>query len=408
MSSKILCVDDDANLLAALQRTLRKQFSFDTVTRGAEGLRLLAEKGPYAVVVADMQMPEMNGLEFLKQVETLAPDSVRIMLTGNADQKTAINAVNDGHVFRFLTKPCPSPTLISTLEAGLKQHRLIIAERELLENTLSGAVNVLTEILSMADPYTFDQSQRLKEYVKEFTQASDLPAAWELEMAAMLSQIGRITIPQGILAKVRSAVPLTGPEQDILNGVPEVGARLLESIPRLENVAQIVRFQEKHFDGTGLPTEPFGGDDIPFGARILKVLNDIASFEDKSVSKAAALQRMQKRAGWYDPAVLTAACRCFDIAVDVDLENRPPPQPMSIETLRQGQIIAEDIRTNEGLLIATAESELSSMILQKLLNFRSLKTIDETILVHCPVEQSHSAGISGNIYFLGKGAGQDS
>src|SRR5207253_10506440 len=161
MTTKILFLDDDGNLLSAVQRSLRKQFSIDTASQGAAALRQLVDAGPYAVVVADMQMPEMNGLEFLKKAQAAAPDTVRLMLTGNADQKTAVDAVNDGHVFRFLSKPCPPPTLVPALEAGLKQYRLIIAERELLENTLGGAVKVLIEILSVTDPVTFQRSRHL-------------------------------------------------------------------------------------------------------------------------------------------------------------------------------------------------------------------------------------------------------
>ena len=129
MSTKILCVDDEENVLTGLQRTLRKQFPIDIAVGGAAGLQRLERDGPYAVVMADMQMPEMNGIEFLKKAQAAAPDTVRLMLTGNADQKTAVDAVNDGHVFRFLTKPCDPPQLTSALEAALKQYRLITAER---------------------------------------------------------------------------------------------------------------------------------------------------------------------------------------------------------------------------------------------------------------------------------------
>src|SRR5215210_4116080 len=135
MTSKILMVDDDENILAGYQRTLRKQFAIDTASSGAQGLARLSADGPYAVVVADMQMPNMNGIEFLKLAEAQVHDTVRIMLTGNADQKTSVDAVNEGHVFRFLNKPCKPETFTNTLEAGLKQHQLIIAERQLLEMT---------------------------------------------------------------------------------------------------------------------------------------------------------------------------------------------------------------------------------------------------------------------------------
>src|SRR5438874_2087063 len=116
-SRKILFVDDDPNILAGFQRTLRKQFAFDTVLSGAEALDHLKKSGPYAVVVADMRMPGMEGIELLERVRAAAPDTVRVMLTGNADQQTAVEAVNRGQIFKFLNKPCDAEVLVRALEA---------------------------------------------------------------------------------------------------------------------------------------------------------------------------------------------------------------------------------------------------------------------------------------------------
>jgi len=383
MNQKILFVDDDANLLEAIQRGLRKRFTIETAVGGSEGLHRLASEGPYAVIVADMQMPGMSGLEFLRQAQNAAPDSVRMMLTGNSDLKTAVDAVNDGHVFRFLTKPCPPPTLAPALDAGLEQFRLKRAERDLLENTLGGAVKVLTEILSVTDPITFDRSQKLKEHVRDFTPAASVSVSWELKLAAMLSQIGRVTVPPAVLEKVRDGISLLGPEKDILNQVPEFGARLIEKIPRLENVATIVRYQHKHFDGSGVPVDSVAGEDIPIGARILKVLGDLVDLECRAVSRAAALQRMQERVGWYDLTVLAAVSRWCDVALgELSGKRLNAPQALRIDELRIGQVLAEDLRTPDGLLIVAANTKLTSMLLVKLLNFYKLKPIDRTLLVH--------------------------
>jgi DNA-binding NtrC family response regulator len=148
MSNKILCIDDDANVLTGIQRNLRKQFDIDTAVGALAALKLIEKECPYAVIVADMQMPGMNGVEFLNIARKKYPDTVRVMLTGNADQKTATDAVNRGHIFSFLNKPCPPEKLAEVLTDGIKQYRLITAERELLENTLNGSVKVLMEILS--------------------------------------------------------------------------------------------------------------------------------------------------------------------------------------------------------------------------------------------------------------------
>ena len=106
MTTRILCVDDDSNILLGYQRALRKQFQIEVALGGEEGLAAVRNQGPYAVIVADMRMPGMDGVELLAKVREIAPDTVRMMLTGNADQQTALEAVNQGHIFRFMTKPC--------------------------------------------------------------------------------------------------------------------------------------------------------------------------------------------------------------------------------------------------------------------------------------------------------------
>ena len=382
MNTKVLFVDDDANLLDAVQRTMRKQFSIDTAKSGAEGLQKIANTGPYAVVVADMQMPGMSGLEFLKQVQTAAPDAVRMMLTGNADQKTAMDAVNDGRVFRFLTKPCPPPTLAPALDSALEQFRLLSAEKELLENTLGGAVKVLTEILSLFDPATFERSQKLKEYVNDFVRNSNANVSWDLELAAMLSQIGRVTLPPGVLEKLRTGETLHGPEKHIVSRVPEFGARPIENIPRLGPVAAIVRYQQKNFDGSGFPADSFSGDEIPIGARIVHVLSDLIELEEKSFSRPVAFQKMRERIGRYDPKVLTAVSCWCDVAPGAATgAEQGPPQSLEIASLRVGHVLAQDLRTNEGILILATDTKLTAMLVTKLQNFRTLNTIDNTLLV---------------------------
>src|SRR5437016_3260816 len=188
MSVKILCVDDEANVLEACQRNLRKRFSIDTALGGEPALALMASQGPYAVVVADMQMPGMDGVQFLTRVRQQAPDTVRIMLTGNADQQTAVAAVNQGQIYQFLNKPCPPEMLALALENGIKQYRLITAERELLENTLNGCIKMLTEVLGSAEPHSFGRGEVLRDYMRAFAEHLKITQTWDLELAAMLSQ----------------------------------------------------------------------------------------------------------------------------------------------------------------------------------------------------------------------------
>jgi DNA-binding NtrC family response regulator len=127
-SRKILFVDDDPNYLASIQRTLRNRFSFVAVPSGKEALRALEHDGPFAVIVADMSMPEMNGIDLLEVVKTQFPSVVRIMLTGISVQRCVMDAVNRGNVFKFLFKPCTPESLTVALDAALKKHEEIAAQ----------------------------------------------------------------------------------------------------------------------------------------------------------------------------------------------------------------------------------------------------------------------------------------
>lgn len=138
MSEKIFFVDDDENILNAFKRDFRKRFDLLTATSGQEALAHSFSNDPIAVIVSDMRMPGMDGLELLLRIRDISPDTVRIMLTGNSDQETALNAINQGRIFRFYCKPCPSKTLADGIEEALAEHKNILAERELLESAYAG------------------------------------------------------------------------------------------------------------------------------------------------------------------------------------------------------------------------------------------------------------------------------
>jgi DNA-binding NtrC family response regulator len=161
MTERILCVDDEPHILEAFQRQFRKQFAIETAVGGERALAAIAEHGPFAVVVSDLRMPDMDGIRLLNTIRERTPETVRILLTGHADLQAAIEAVNEGHVFRFLTKPCPSKTLAKALEAGLAQYRLITAEKALLEQTVSGSLKALSEVLGLVNPEAFGRSSRI-------------------------------------------------------------------------------------------------------------------------------------------------------------------------------------------------------------------------------------------------------
>jgi response regulator RpfG family c-di-GMP phosphodiesterase len=388
VSDKILCVDDDSNILAGFQRTLRKEFAIDTALGGPPGVAMMRERGPYAVVVADMQMPGMTGIQFLQEAERLAPDTVRLMLTGNADQKTAAEAVNQGHVFRFLTKPCPASELAVALKAALKQYRLITAERELLENTLNGAIAALTGIMVMMDPVAFGVGEKLRDYMRRYARFAQLPEAWSLELAAMLSQIGYVAIPLKVLVKARSGATLGPEEKDMLARVPRTGADLLAHIPRLEAVAKVVLYQGKGYNGTGFPGDGVAGAALPAGARILKVLIDLLDAEVKTKARAKAVAHLRSRPEAYDPEILRSVLSCFESDPQASSGGIETPGAVDLESITAGQILAANVETKEGTLLAVAGTVVSPVLIEKLRNFEQLVGLKRPLLVQ---KQAHPA-----------------
>jgi len=320
-------------------------------------LNIVQRQGPYAVVVADMHMPGMNGIELLSKIREVAPQTVRIMLTGNADQQVAVEAVNKGHIFRFLNKPCTPETLALALEAGFEQYRLITAEKELLEKTLSGSVKMLTEILSMVEPQTFGRAQMLRDYARGLAVPLGITSFWELEVAALLSQIAYVTIPAAIIHKDRTGAALNPTEKQIITRIPEIGNKLLLNIPRLESVARIVLYQNKYYDGSGLPQDSVAGDQIPLGARILRVLSDLIKQEIEGAVRYEILDQMRRRPGAYDPKVIDTAMA----TLVQDAGATKSGQAMLVKDLAPGQVLLSPVMTNDGVLIVPAGTEITQM-----------------------------------------------
>lgn len=385
MSDKVLFVDDDPNILAAYRRSLRKACDLKTAEGGAEGLKVLEAEGPFAVVISDMQMPEMNGLEFLKEVHKRSPDSVCVMLTGNADQKTAVDAVNEGAVFRFCNKPCPPEDLAATIKTGLEHHRLITAEKTLLEHTLAGSVKVLVDVLSLVDPGAFGRTERLRRWAKTVAVELKLPNAWELDLAAMLSPVGALTLPAELREKRERRESLNADEMAQVAAAPEAARNLIRNIPRLGNVAEMISYQGKGFNGRGFPDDGFAGTDIPLGGRILKILNDLNASAGRAEPDALAFSKLDPMKAEYDPELLEKIRGWLEPRQE-NGETGPTIIEVSIDWLLPGDIIESNIETEQGQLVLAAGFEVTNALIEKLVGLRKVKRIKQPLVVTRTVE----------------------
>ena len=320
------------------------------------------------------------------------PDTVRIMLSGNADQQTAIDAVNQGQVFRFLTKPCPAETMAGVLEAALQQCALIVSERQLLEETLNGAVRVLMAILATVDARSFSRAQTLKKQMGEFLRALGGKTSWECELAAMLAPIGCVTVPSPVLQRYHHGDRSNPAEQEMLSRVPELGSQLIAKIPRLEGVARIVLYQAKNFNGTGFPADAVAGKSIPMGARILKVLADRLDLESRGIGRAEVLEVMRHRPGSFDSRVLEVVLKHFQPSFNNASPTAPRGRRVKVADLHPNDVLLSDIGTTEGLMIIPTGTHLTPTMLELVRNFAKLNNLNEPFTVEMRISSTGLVG----------------
>jgi response regulator RpfG family c-di-GMP phosphodiesterase len=377
MHEKILLVDDEPAILQGYQRLLRNDFQTETAV-GARGALIAVEtKGPYAVVVSDMRMPEMDGIQFLSKLKTMAPDTIRIMLTGNADLETAVAAVNEGSLFRFLTKPCSKEAMGKTLTAGLVQYRLVTAEKDLLENTLRGSIGVLTEVLSLVNPAAFGRALRLRRYMGHVVSAMGLPSPWRFEVAAMMSQLGCVTLHPETIEAVNEGRKLSPDEQARYRDHPKIAHDLLRNIPRLEPIAWMIAHQNEFFSVEGDVASRESAD-MRLGAEILQAILQFDDFLSQGYSRTEAAHEASRCHKELDPRVFRAL-----VEVEVEREARKI-QECTIDDLVVGMIFENEVRTQNGMLIVSRGQEITAPLLLKLKSFWDKGALQDNFSVTIP------------------------
>jgi ActR/RegA family two-component response regulator len=382
MRERILLVDDDSNVLDGYRRGLSREFLLETATGSDQALPLIEKNGPYAVIVSDMRMPGMNGIQLLSAVKTSSPDTIRVVLTGNADLETAINAINEGSIFRFLIKPCDREVMAKTLTAALMQYRLVTAEKELLEQTLSGCVQVLTEVLSLVNPTAFGRAERARRYIRHVVKAMKLGNPWQYEVAAMLSQLGCVTLAPETIEAIYKGEALTPNEEAQYSAHPSVAYGLLSKIPRLEPIAWMIEHQNGPASLEGGPEKA----DIRRGAEILRL---VLSYEDsihKGSSRNETVHRLARLNPNFSPEFFNALVSLNPQAEDEETKS------CRIEELEPEMIVQQEIQAVDGSLIISKGQEVTSTVISKLRNLQARRAISGSITVSVPSAKLSSAG----------------
>jgi FixJ family two-component response regulator len=382
MSERVLFVDDEPNVLDGIRRQLRTRLDIETAVGAAAGLAMIESKGPFAVVVSDMRMPEMNGARFLSKVNQISPNTVRMVLSGQADLDSTVAAVNEGHIFRFLMKPCDSEKLLEVVNAGIEQYRLVNAEKHLLENTLNATVKVLLEVLGLINPAAQRRAAQIQKYAEAASRALKLPDLWKYNLAAMLSQVGCIALPPETLAKVYGGQPLSDEENKLYRSHPAIAGKLLGQIPRLEDVAGMVAGQ------LSTPAKELATGDIAswnpqqLGAAILWTAVRLDQFVDEGRSAEYGLHQIRQVAPQLPKAITTAM-----LTAPVTGGGRRESRTLGVSELGIGMILESDVLSAKGIRLVPKGVEITSSLLGRLSTIASGVGVAEPIQVSVLVRE---------------------
>jgi len=377
---KVLLVDDEESLLKVYSHALQDTYNVVTASNGKDALAKLEQSGPFAMVISDMHMPGMDGVKLLEAFRQKAPDTVRIMLTGDDGIDVATNAINKGAIFRFISKPPRRDTLTAAAADASQQYHLVQAEQSVLQQTVNGSVEALTNVLQIANPTIFGRSTRFRRLMTACVKQLGAPNVWELETAASLSHIGMIAAPTELVAKYFSGAPLTGKEKATMDRFPLAGAELLASIPRMSGVSEILRYQLKYYDGSGLPSDDLAGDALPLGARILRVLHDYDQHVESALSSHDALRKLQDDDTRYDRKVLEAL---RDVTAKQETQEPETVESIHISQLRPGMVIDEAVHLRNGSMLVSAGQTVTKILADKLANFVDNAAIEPMVRIRC-------------------------
>jgi CheY-like chemotaxis protein len=354
---KLLCVDDEPRVLHGLERHLGDRFDFISATSGAAGLDLVTKHKDLALIVSDMRMPEMDGAAFLQQARRLRPNAVRILLTGHADIQAAIKSVNQGQIFRFLTKPCPPDDLTIVMDEAQRQYELIVAEKTLLNRTLLGCIKALVDTMSFTNPEAMGRAVRLKRRVSAIGKEIGLEQRWQVEAAAMFSGLGSFALAPDIVQKLADATPLDDLERAEVQDATKAANRLIAQIPRLEAVGHLLDM------ALGVETAQPADAVTKEHLELLQLGIELDGLEARGTSTEAALAALRTH-GKYSVKLLEATGRAFSATRELS-----QPAVVAVTALRTGMILDEDMYVRNGVLIAPRGFEVTPSFLLHLRKF---------------------------------------
>lgn len=372
INRRVLFVDDEKQVLEGIKLHLRREFEVATAIGAEEGMRVISTQPAFAVVVSDMRMPKINGADFLANVRRVAPDTVRMLLTGQPDIAAAAAAINRGQIYRFLAKPCPPKTLVEALDAGVNHYQIQKQRTEILEKTLGSSVKLLTDLLGIASPSGFGRANRIKQLANKMADLIGFKAEWYMDVAAMFSQVGLMIAPD-LAEKLEKGKGLSTDDMVNLQQLPTTAAILLSGIIHMQPVRTVLNLMPLEYSKV-LKAE--NDSEYAIVAQILAVAADYDSLELQGFSSSDSLGVLRDRGNRYDPGMLEMLGAI--LSSNGLTGERKPVTP---HDLVPGQVFAEDVQLKNGTLLAVCGSEVTPSVISFLQN-RQNKNVPDRLVVY--------------------------
>jgi CheY-like chemotaxis protein len=372
--SNLMVVDDQPANLKLLEDLLTQQgHAVRSFPRGRLALDAAARSLP-DLILLDINMPEMDGFEVCKRLK--ADDKLAhipvLFLSALSETRNKVNAFRSGGV-DYITKPFQLEEVRARVETHLQLHRARQVERELLERTLGGAVRALSDLAHLTSPTLTERSGALRSMVVHMAAQLRLPDPWQYELAAILCLIGCITLPSDAFEHAYVGEKASSEELHMYGAHPETGFRLLSPIPRLENVAEMIRLQQ-------IETSNWAENDIAErGALMLKTAQELDRRSLRGIPFQTACDQLRAAPGKYPTALLDSLKDYSPSRVHFEVKRLPAPQ------LLPGMILEDDVVTEDGsLTVISKGTTLTVTLIERVRNFARTRGVRDPIQVRAP------------------------
>ncbi|RZU48622.1 response regulator receiver domain-containing protein [Krasilnikovia cinnamomea] len=372
--SRVLCLDDDPRMLNELERMLRTSYQVVTTTDPGDALGRLADAAadPFEVFIADMNMPTVGGITVLQRAYAVSPHTTRVLLADEINLNDTVAAINQGRVFELLLKPCPPVELHNTVAAATVQHRAATrTDPRQAQAALAGSVQALLATLAQAQPALVERAHRMRRIAAHVCATLQVPHAWQIELAAELTMVGAVTLPESTAEAVITGIPHNDAEGRVLADLFDRAAAVLIHVPGLAPVRTIIQHQLRTDRD---PMWPLPAD-APHGALVLQAVREYDALIHRGTPADLALATLTMRKT-HRPELVAALAGYAGVA----LPNQAVRE-VTAEELAIGDELADDVHSALDLLLVSRGEIVTEQLLDRVRNFNDSTGLKGRILV---------------------------